>query len=67
MTDQKYSIKVGKKAFLLAFVIILTLMVVSGILTRVVEAGSYQRVSFEDREVVVPGSYGTVPKPEYPV
>jgi uncharacterized ion transporter superfamily protein YfcC len=65
--DKQYSIKVGAKAFVLAFLIILTLMIVSGVLTRVVPAGSYDRVAFEDREVVVSGSYREVEAPDYPV
>lgn len=64
---QKYSIKVGKKAFILAFLIILGLMIVSGILTRVIPAGKYERIQFEDRELVVQGSYSQIEPPEYPV
>ena len=67
MDSQQYSIKVGKKAFLLAFFIILTLMIVSGILTRVVQPGAYDRVAVDDREVVVPGSYHEVQAPDYPI
>lgn len=67
MTDQKYSIKVGKKAFILAFIIILVLMIVSGILTRLVPAGEYAREQVDGREQVVPGSYHQVPSPDYPV
>jgi len=66
-SSEQYSIKVGKKAFILAFAIILTLMIVSGILTRVIPAGSYERVQFEDRQLVVPGSYAQMPRPDYPV
>ncbi|MBN2051623.1 MAG: YfcC family protein [Spirochaetales bacterium] len=55
--SQTTSLKIGKKAFLLAFFILLGLMTISGILTRVIPAGSYQRVAFEGREMVVPGSF----------
>jgi uncharacterized ion transporter superfamily protein YfcC len=65
--SKQYSIKVGARAFVLAFAIILVLMVVSGILTRVVPAGSYERVVREGREMVVTGSYEEVPAPAYPV
>jgi len=65
--NEQYSIKVGAKAFVLAFAIILSLMIVSGILTRVVPAGRYDRISVEDREVVVSGSYREVSAPDYPV
>ncbi len=66
-TSRQYSIKVGKKAFIFAFIIILVLMIVSGILTRVIPAGRYERVSFEERELVVPGSYAEIDPPEYPI
>lgn len=61
------SIKIGKNAFLLAFVIILALMIVSGILTRVVEPGSYDRVEMDGRIAVVPGSYHAVEVPKVPI
>ena len=66
MDKGSYSIKVGKRAFFLAFGIILTLMIVSGILTRTVPAGAYDRTVVDGREVVVPGSYQEVPAPDYP-
>ena len=56
-SSRKTSLKIGKKAFLLAFFILLALITVSGILTRVVPAGRYDRTTFEGREVVVPGSF----------
>ncbi len=65
--DKQYSIKVGLKAFVFAFAIILLLMIVSGILTRVVPAGGYQRAQVDGREVVVPGSYAEIERPEYPI
>ncbi len=67
MKEQTYSIKVGAKAFVLAFAIILGLMIVSGILTQVVSPGSYERVSDGDREVVVPGSYRQIAVDSYPI
>jgi len=67
MASENYSIKVGKKAFLLAFIIILLLMIVSGILTRSVPAGSYNRVEEDGRNIVVPDSYEQESRPEYPV
>lgn len=60
-------IQIGKRAFILAFAIILALMIVSGILTRAVPAGSYDRISIDGREQVVAGSYRPEPAPDYPV
>jgi len=60
-------IRIGVRAFLLAFVIIFTLMIVSGVLTRVVPAGSYDRMEIDGRVQVVPGSFTYTVSPEYPV
>ena len=60
-------IRIGKQAFLLAFFIILALMVVSGILTQVVPAGSYQRITTEGRIEVVPGTFTYQDAPDYPM
>lgn len=68
MSDPRQStIRIGKKAFFLAFAILLVLMIVSGVLTRTVPAGSYDREIRNDREFVVPGSYRQVSVPEVPV
>jgi uncharacterized ion transporter superfamily protein YfcC len=61
------SIKIGKKAFLLAVGIILSLMIISGILTKILPAGSFERVVSDGRTLVVDGSYREVERPDYPV
>ena len=61
------SIKIGKTAFLGAAGIILVLMIVSGILTIAMPSGEYQRVQAEERTLIVPGSYETIDKPDYPI
>ena len=63
----KGAIRIGKRAFLFAAVIILLLMVVSGILTRAVPPGSYDRVIEDGREKVVPGSFTYDAPVEYPI
>ncbi|MDR3167663.1 MAG: hypothetical protein LBT93_06945 [Treponema sp.] len=60
-------IKIGAGAFFLSAAIILALMVVSGILTRVLPAGVYDRIVSEGRTLVVNGSYREIPRPQYPV
>lgn len=60
-------IRIGKRAFILAAAILLGLMVVSGVLTRTVDAGRYLRVEVDGRMQVVPGSFQLTPKPDYPV
>jgi len=66
MKQEESSVKIGLKAFYLAAVIILTLMIVSGILTRILPAGSYERIESEGRTLVVSGSYREIERPDYP-
>ena len=61
------SIKIGGRAFLLSAAIILALMIVSGILTRVIPAGVYDRVVSDGRTLVVNGSYQVIDSPAYPI
>jgi uncharacterized ion transporter superfamily protein YfcC len=58
------SIKIGKRAFLLAFSILIALVVVSGILTRVIAPGRYDRVEVDGRSMVVEGSFSYYDQPE---
>jgi len=60
LENQKSSIKIGLPAFITALVILLTLIIASGVLTRVIPAGSYDRMDVEGRQVVVQGSYQEV-------
>jgi uncharacterized ion transporter superfamily protein YfcC len=54
---ERSSLQIGKRAFIQAVVILLLLMIVAGVLTRAVPAGTYERVEEAGRERVVPGSY----------
>ena len=60
------NIRIGKKAFFLAIGILLSLMILSGILTRILPAGSYERIVSGGRTLVVDGSYREIPHPDYP-
>lgn len=53
------SIHIGKRAFLVSFAALFTIMIVAGLLSRVIEPGSYATVVENGREVLVPGSYET--------
>ncbi|MEX2444012.1 MAG: hypothetical protein WD492_10425 [Alkalispirochaeta sp.] len=66
MSDKASSLRIGKAAFILAFCILAGLMVVSGILTRTIPAGSFERELVEGREIVIPGSYQPTPEQEPP-
>ncbi len=64
--DSGYSLKIGKRSFIMAFLIILALMIFSGVLTRVVPAGTYDRLITDGVARVVPGTYTEVARPDYP-
>ena len=59
MTENK-AINMGKKSFIISFVILLALMIFVGILTRVIPAGQYERIMVEGREIISEGTYHMV-------
>ncbi len=63
---RRSALRIGLRSFLAAFVVLLALMIVAGVLTRVVPAGRYERITRDGRELVVPDSYSVVPAPHYP-
>ncbi|AFG36616.1 YfcC family protein [Spirochaeta africana] len=65
-TPPQSSLRIGRGAFLLAFGILLGLMLLSGVLTRVVPAGSFERELVNGREMVIPGSYQLAPEHQAP-
>jgi len=67
MASQTAGLKISKKAFLTSFFILLALMVLTGILTRVLPAGQYDRTEGINGVQVVPGTYRQVEAPDYPV
>jgi uncharacterized ion transporter superfamily protein YfcC len=64
--DQKAGAQISRKAFLQSFIILLILMIVAGILTRVVPAGSYQHVMQDGRLVIDTQSFQYIERPNYP-
>lgn len=60
-------LRIGKKAFITTAVIILCLMILSGVLTRVIPAGSYARSEMEGLLVVDPDSFHLVERTAVPV
>ncbi len=61
------SLKIGKKAFLLSVCIILALMLLSGVLTRILPAGEFEREKIDGRTLVVEGSWQEIERPHYPI
>ena len=60
------AIKIGKKAFLFSAAIILLLMIFSGVLTKILPAGMYERIIEGGRILVINGSYREIASPVYP-
>lgn len=65
--QQESSVKIGKAAFLGSVIIIFILMIVSGVMGKVLPAGSYERVMENGREIVVNGSFQYIDSPSYPL
>ncbi|MCL2181430.1 MAG: AbgT family transporter [Treponema sp.] len=58
--------KIGGKAFIFSASIILALMIFSGVLTKILPAGLFDRIVSEGRTLVVDGSYREIASPDYP-
>lgn len=61
------TIKIGKRSFIFSCSILLVLMIFSGILTRIIPAGHFERIMEDSREVIVNGSFEFIPSPDYPI
>ncbi|HPF87880.1 MAG TPA: hypothetical protein PK537_07475 [Candidatus Limiplasma sp.] len=65
--QEEASLKIGKRTFLIAFVILFLLMITVGILTRVVPTGSYQRETVDGVEQIIEGTYQATDMETLPV
>ena len=65
MKQKDSSIKIGGKAFVFSAAIILCLMIFSGILTKILPAGEYDRIVSDGRTLVVNNSYREIARPNY--
>jgi len=63
---EETNVKIEARSFFLAIIIIFVLMIVSGILTKILPAGQYDRIISEGRTLVVNGSYKEIVRPDYP-
>lgn len=64
--DQKAGAQISTKAFVQSLVILFVFMMVAGILTQLVPAGSYTRLVQAEREIIDPQSFQFVARPDYP-
>ena len=65
--DQRAGAQVSTRAFIQSSLILLVLMVLAGILTLVISAGSYQRTEFDGVTTILPDTFEYTEKPGYPV
>jgi len=65
--EEKSGAQISTKAFIQSVTILFILMMVAGILTRIIPAGSYARTTQDGREVIDPTSFQYVEQPDYPV
>ncbi len=64
--EQKAGAQIGARAFVQSIVILFVLMMVAGILTLVVPAGSYTHIEVDGRQTIDPTSFRYTPRPDYP-
>ncbi len=65
--EAKAGAQISLKAFVQSVIILFSIMMVAGILTLVVPAGSYSRTLLDGREMIDPGSFELVERPDYPI
>ncbi len=65
--EPQAGVRISTRAFIQSLVILFVFMMVAGLLTRIVPAGAYDRLSVNGREVIDPASYRVTPQPDYPI
>jgi uncharacterized ion transporter superfamily protein YfcC len=65
--EQKSGAQISAQAFLQSAIILFVLMMLAGILTLIVPAGSYARVIQDGRAVIDPKSFQLITRPDYPI
>ncbi len=65
--EEKSGAQISKKAFIQSVIILLVIMLVAGVLTRVIPAGAYERLTEAGRELISPDSFRFTDKPDYPI
>jgi uncharacterized ion transporter superfamily protein YfcC len=65
--NQKSGVQISQRMFFQAVLVLFILMMAAGVLTRLVPAGSYDRVEVDGRETLVPASFQYTTQPDYPV
>jgi uncharacterized ion transporter superfamily protein YfcC len=64
--EQKAGAQIGRRAFVQSLVILFALMMIAGVLTLILPAGTYTRLELGGRDSIDPASFQFTPKPDYP-
>jgi len=67
MEEAKNSVNISKKSFLFSVLILFALIILAGILTTVIPAGSFDRIIIEGRESIDPESFHYIEGADYPI
>lgn len=65
--NEAQGIKIGVKTFITSVAILIVLIIISGILTRLIPQGAYQRTFEGGRELIIPNSFQFVNNTPYPL
>ncbi|MDD3212663.1 MAG: hypothetical protein PHY64_03265 [Eubacteriales bacterium] len=65
--DGQAGIQIGKRTFIIAFIILLLLMIAVGVLTQIVPTGSYERETVDGKVVLIQNSYQLTETARLPV
>ena len=65
--SERAGIQIGRRMFFQSLAILFLLMMIAGVMTLVIPAGAYSRITIDGRETIDPDSFRTIPRPDYPV
>jgi uncharacterized ion transporter superfamily protein YfcC len=65
--DDNRGAAISRNSFIQSFIILFVLMILAGILTRVIPAGSFTRLEVDGAQVIQPGSFALTERPDYPI
>ncbi|MEN8242349.1 MAG: Na+/H+ antiporter NhaC family protein [Chloroflexota bacterium] len=65
--ESKAGAQISRKAFVQSVIILFVIMIAAGILTLVIPAGSYQRITQDGRELINAESFQFIQQPDYPI
>ncbi len=61
------SLKIGKRAFITSFLVLLALMIMAGVLTNIIPASQFDRVVIDGRETIVSDTYRFIDSEPIPI